>query len=240
MTAPAPPVANGLLDAIGATPMVELTRLAPSPDVRIFAKLEGANPTGSVKDRVALAMVREAEAAGLLQPGRTILEPSSGNTGISLALIGLLHGYPVRIVMPDNTTAERERLLRLYGAEIVHSPGAEGSNGAIRLAQRLADEDPALFMPYQYGNEANPAGPRARHRPGDPGPGPRCRRLRRGAGDRWHADRGRTSPQGGSSRRARHRRRADAGRDGPGPPLPGRGVRPAGPRRIRSSTTASS
>ena len=156
MTAPAPPVARGLLDAIGSTPMVELNRLAPSPDVRIFAKLEGANPTGSVKDRVALAMIREAEAAALLQPGRTILEPSSGNTGISLALVGLLHGYRVRIVMPDNTTAERERLLRLYGAEIVHSPGAEGSNGAIRLAQRLADEDPELYMPYQYGNEANP------------------------------------------------------------------------------------
>jgi cysteine synthase B len=156
VTAPAPPAANGLLETIGATPMVELTRLLPQPDVRIYAKLEGANPTGSVKDRVALAMIREAEAAGLLQPGRTILEPSSGNTGISLALVGLLHGYPVRIVMPDNTTAERERLLRLYGAEIVHSPGAEGSNGAIRLAQHLADEDPELYMPYQYGNEANP------------------------------------------------------------------------------------
>ena len=136
--------------------MVALSRIAPSPRIRIFAKLEGANPTGSVKDRVALAMVRQAEASGALRPGQTILEPSSGNTGISLALIGHLRGYPVRIVMPDNTTAERERLLRLYGAEIVHSPGVEGSNGAIRLAERLAAEDPDLFMPFQYGNEANP------------------------------------------------------------------------------------
>lgn len=156
MTAPVPPAVRGLLDTVGGTPMVELARLAPSPDIRLYAKLEGANPTGSVKDRVALAMIREAQASGVLTPGRTILEPSSGNTGISLALIGLLHGHPVRIVLPDNTTAERERLLRLYGAEIVHSPGAEGSNGAIRLAQRLADEDPDLFMPFQYGNDANP------------------------------------------------------------------------------------
>jgi cysteine synthase B len=136
--------------------MVELTHLAAHAGARLFAKLEGANPTGSVKDRIALAMIRDAEAAGDLAPGQTILEPSSGNTGISLALIGLLHGYRVRIVLPDNTTEERERLLRLYGAEIVHSPGEEGSNGAIRMAQRLADEDPELFMPYQYGNDANP------------------------------------------------------------------------------------
>lgn len=156
MTSPAPPSARGLLDTVGATPMVELTHLAPHADIRLFAKLEGANPTGSVKDRIALAMIHDAEAAGALKRGQTILEPSSGNTGISLALIGLLHGYRVRIVLPDNTTTERERLLRLYGAEIVHSPGEEGSNGAIRMAQRLADEDPDLFMPYQYGNAANP------------------------------------------------------------------------------------
>jgi cysteine synthase B len=145
-----------LLSAIGHTPMVELPHLAPSPRVRLLAKLEGANPTGSVKDRVAHAMLAEARGSGALQPGQTILEPSSGNTGISLAWIGRLLGYPVRIVMPDNTTTEREQLLRLHGAEIIPSPGAEGSNGAIRLAQRLAAEDPALFMPYQYGNEANP------------------------------------------------------------------------------------
>jgi [CysO sulfur-carrier protein]-thiocarboxylate-dependent cysteine synthase len=145
-----------VVDAIGNTPMVELPRLAPHPGVRLFAKLEGQNPTGSLKDRIARAMVLEALASGALQPGQTILEPSSGNTGISLAMIGSRLGHPVRIVMPDNTTAEREQLLRLYGAEIIPSPGAEGSNGAIRLAQQLAAEDPGLFMPYQYGNEANP------------------------------------------------------------------------------------
>jgi cysteine synthase len=145
-----------LLDAIGGTPMVELRRLAPAPRVRLFAKLEGANPTGSVKDRIARAMVLEARASGALQPGQTILEPSSGNTGISLALVGALLGHPVRIVMPDNTTPERTQLLQLYRAEIVSSPGAEGSNGAIRMAQQLAAADPTLFMPYQYGNPANP------------------------------------------------------------------------------------
>ena len=150
-----PNAAADLLRTIGNTPMVELPRLSP-PGVRLFAKLEDANPTGSVKDRVARAMLDDARASGLLAPGQTILEPSSGNTGISLAMIGRLLGHPVRIVMPDNTTPEREQLLRLYGAEIIHSPGAEGSNGAIRLAQRLASEDPTLFMPYQYGNEANP------------------------------------------------------------------------------------
>jgi cysteine synthase len=145
-----------LLSTIGDTPMVELQRLAPPGGARVFAKLEGANPTGSVKDRIAVAMVEAARAGGQLRPGQTIIEPSSGNTGISLALVGRLLGHPVRVVLPDNTTAEREQLLGLYGAEIIHSPGAEGSNGAIRLAQRLADDDPSLFMPYQYGNEANP------------------------------------------------------------------------------------
>jgi cysteine synthase B len=145
-----------LLDAIGHTPMVELRRLAPSPGARLFAKLEGANPTGSLKDRIARAMVLEARASGALQPGQMILEPSSGNTGISLAMVGALLGHPVRIVMPDNTTAERTQLLQLYRAEIILSPGAEGSNGAIRMAEALAAADPSLFMPYQYGNDANP------------------------------------------------------------------------------------
>jgi len=145
-----------LLDAIGGTPMVELRRLAGSSAVRLYAKLEGVNPTGSVKDRIARSMITEARASGALRPGQTILEPSSGNTGISLALVGSLLGHPVRIVMPDNTTAERTQLLKLYRAEIVYSPGAEGSNGAIRLAQLMADADPALYMPYQYGNPANP------------------------------------------------------------------------------------
>jgi cysteine synthase len=145
-----------LVSTIGSTPMVELSHLAPSPRFRLYAKLEGANPTGSVKDRIALAMLTEARESGALQPGQTILEPSSGNTGISLAWIGRLMGHPVRIVMPDNTTIEREQLLRLYGAEVVQSPGAEGSNGAIRLAQELSAGDATLFMPYQYGNLANP------------------------------------------------------------------------------------
>lgn len=145
-----------LVSTIGNTPMVELPHLAPSPSIRLYAKLEGANPTGSVKDRIARSMLLDARASGALQPGQTILEPSSGNTGISLAMIGGLLGHPVRIVMPDNTTPEREQLLRLYGAEIIFSPGAEGSNGAIRLAQELNAADPSLFMPYQYGNPANP------------------------------------------------------------------------------------
>jgi cysteine synthase B len=148
--------AGDLLSTIGNTPMVELSRIAPPDGARLFAKLEGANPTGSVKDRIALAMVEAARASGRLKPGQMILEPSSGNTGISLAVVGRLLGHPVRIVMPDNTTPEREQLLHLYGAEIVHSPGVEGSNGSVRLAQRLADADPSVFMPYQYGNEANP------------------------------------------------------------------------------------
>lgn len=145
-----------VVEAIGNTPMVELRRLAPNPGVRLFAKLEGNNPTGSLKDRVARAMVDEARASGALRPGQTILEPSSGNTGISLAMIGGRLGHPVRVVMPDNTTPERTQLLRLFGAEIVYSPGAEGSNGAIRLAHEIADAEPELFMPYQYGNQANP------------------------------------------------------------------------------------
>ncbi len=153
-TAVAP--ASDLIAAIGNTPMVEMRRLAPHDGVRLYAKLEGNNPTGSVKDRVARAMIESAITDGSLVPGQTILEPSSGNTGISLAMIGSRLGHPVRIVMPDNTTPEREQILRLFGAEIVFSPGAEGSNGAIRLAQGLADADPSVFMPYQYGNQANP------------------------------------------------------------------------------------
>jgi cysteine synthase len=145
-----------LLSAIGSTPTVELPHLAPSPRIRLYAKLEGANPTGSVKDRIARSMVLDARASGALRPGQTILEPSSGNTGISLALVGALLGHPVSIVMPDNTTVERTQLLQLYRAEIILSPGEEGSNGAIRMAQQLAAADPTLFMPFQYGNPANP------------------------------------------------------------------------------------
>jgi [CysO sulfur-carrier protein]-thiocarboxylate-dependent cysteine synthase len=148
--------ADELSAAIGDTPMVELRRVAPNRAIRLFAKLEWANPTGSVKDRVAQAMIADALASGALGEGQTILEPSSGNTGISLAMIGARLGHPVRIVMPDNTTPERTQLLRAFGAEIVYSPGVEGSNGAIRLAEELAAADPGLYMPFQYGNEANP------------------------------------------------------------------------------------
>jgi len=149
-------LAPSVLDLIGNTPLVELPRLSPKPDVRLYAKLEGANPTGSIKDRVALAMIDAAEATGELQPGRALLEPTSGNTGISLAMVAKLRGYPLTCVMPENATEERRRLLRIYGAEIVDSPAAEGSNGAVRLALELAERDPSWFMPFQYANEANP------------------------------------------------------------------------------------
>ncbi len=147
---------TGILGLIGSTPLVELERLSPSPSVRLYAKLEGQNPTGSIKDRVAKAMIDSAEASGELEPGRRLLEPTSGNTGISLALVAKLGGYPLTCVMPANVTEERRRLLRLYGAEIVESPPEEGSNGAVRLALELAERDPSYFMPFQYANEANP------------------------------------------------------------------------------------
>jgi [CysO sulfur-carrier protein]-thiocarboxylate-dependent cysteine synthase len=146
---------GSLLELIGNTPLVELRRLSPNPAVRIWVKLEGHNPTGSVKDRVALRMVEDAEASGALQPGKIILEPTSGNTGIGLALVGRLKGYRVTVVMPTNVSPERRQLLELYGAEVVDSPGERGSNGAIEVARELAD-DPRYFMPYQYGNPANP------------------------------------------------------------------------------------
>ncbi len=148
-------LAPSLLDLVGNTPLVELSRFAPGP-VSVYAKLEGQNPTGSIKDRIAKAMIETAEAAGELEPGRRLLEPTSGNTGISLALVAKLKGYPLTCVMPQNATAERRRLLRLYGAEIIDSPAAEGSNGAVRLALELAEREPSFFMPFQYANEANP------------------------------------------------------------------------------------
>jgi len=149
-------VADSLLSLVGNTPLVELKRLAPKASVRIYAKLEGQNPTGSIKDRVAKAMIEAAEASGELQPGRELLEPTSGNTGISLALIAKLKGYPLTCVMPDNATEERRRLLRLYGAKIIDSPGDQGSHGAVRLALELAEREPRYFMPFQYANPANP------------------------------------------------------------------------------------
>jgi len=148
--------AGSLLDLVGSTPLVELRRLSPPGGARLVAKLEGQNPTGSIKDRVAKAMIETAEAAGELAPGRELLEPTSGNTGISLALVAKLKGYTLTCVLPENATEERRRLLRLYGASIVESPGEEGSNGAVRLALAMAERDPRWFMPFQYANAANP------------------------------------------------------------------------------------
>jgi cysteine synthase B len=149
-------VAASILDLIGDTPLVEVSQLSPNPRVRILAKLEGQNPGGSVKDRIALAMVTDAEASGALTPGQTILEPSSGNTGIGLALVCRLKGYKLRIVLPENVSPERRQLLENFGAEVVSSPADEGSNGAVRKAQRMAAESPEVAFLYQYGNPANP------------------------------------------------------------------------------------
>jgi [CysO sulfur-carrier protein]-thiocarboxylate-dependent cysteine synthase len=145
--------AKNVLELVGNTPLVEL---APVGDVRIYAKLEGQNPTGSIKDRVAKAMIEAAEASGELERGRELLEPTSGNTGISLALVAKLKGYPLTCVLPENATDERKRLLQLFGATIVYSPPEEGSNGAVRLALELAERESRYFMPFQYANEANP------------------------------------------------------------------------------------
>lgn len=148
---------SSMLDLIGNTPLVELQRLSPSPAVRFFAKLEGQNPTGSVKDRIARAMIEAAERDGRLTPGCTILEPTSGNTGVSLAFVAKLKGYNVKVVMPDNMSPERTQLLRAYGAQIEYSDGVKGTNGSIVVAQEMAAADPDLILIYQYGNEANPS-----------------------------------------------------------------------------------
>jgi cysteine synthase len=147
--------ADDILGAVGNTPLVGIQRLSPTPTVRLWAKLEGQNPTGSLKDRIAVAMIEEAERSGELTTDRTILEPTSGNTGIALALVARRKGYRMLAVLPDNASEERLRLLELYGAEIVPSPAEKGTNGAIEVARRLA-EDPRYFMPFQYGNPANP------------------------------------------------------------------------------------
>ena len=148
---------NSILDLIGDTPMVDLSALSPNPQVRIVAKLEGQNPGGSVKDRIALAMITEAEKDGRLSSGKVLLEPSSGNTGIGMAMICQVKGYQLKIVMPENVSPERRQLLEVWGvAEIISSPGNEGSNGAVRLARRLAEENPEYVFLYQYANPANP------------------------------------------------------------------------------------
>ena len=146
---------DSLLDSVGHTPLVGLPRLSPSADVRLWAKLEDRNPTGSIKDRAALAMIAQAEADGLIKPGDTLLEPTSGNTGISLAMVAKQRGYKLICVMPENTSSERTQLLLMWGAEIIYSPAAGGSNEAVRVAKGLAAENPDWVMLYQYGNPAN-------------------------------------------------------------------------------------
>ncbi|HCJ34107.1 MAG TPA: cysteine synthase B, partial [Ktedonobacter sp.] len=147
---------SSILDTIGNTPLVELKSFSPRPDVHIFAKLEGANPSGSIKDRIAKKMIEEAEASGKLTTDSILIEPTSGNTGIALAMIARVKGYSFTAVMPDNVTRERRQMLELYGAHIIYSDGKQGSNGAVRLAKELAQSDERYFMLYQYGNEANP------------------------------------------------------------------------------------
>jgi cysteine synthase B len=149
-------VLSSVLEMIGNTPIVDVSQLSPNPDVRILAKMEGQNPAGSVKDRIALSMITEAEEDGTLTPGCTIIEPSSGNTGIAMAMICRIKGYHLKIVLPGNVSVERRQLLEVYGAEIIDSPGEEGSNGAVRRAIELADANPEWVFLYQYGNEANP------------------------------------------------------------------------------------
>ena len=150
------PVAANVLDLIGNTPMVDLSSLSPNPNVRIYGKLEGQNPGGSVKDRAAKWIIEAAEADGSLKPGQVILESSSGNTGIALAMIARVKGYRLKIVLPENVSIERRQLLEIWGAEIIWSPGGEGSNGAMRRAQKVAADHPEFFFPYQYGNPNNP------------------------------------------------------------------------------------
>jgi cysteine synthase B len=148
---------ESILDAIGNTPLVKLSRLSPKPGVNVYAKLEGANPTGSLKDRIALYMIRAAEESGALTPDKTILEPTSGNTGISLAMVARAKGYKLLCVLPDIVTPEREQLLRAFGADVVYAQGACSTNDAVFMAQRMLAEEPdKYFMPYQYGNENNP------------------------------------------------------------------------------------
>ena len=156
-TTPMPGLVNeSVLDMIGNTPVVDVSRLSPNPNVRIFAKLEMQNPFGSVKDRIAKAMIEQAEKLGRLTPGQTIVEPSSGNTGIALAAIAKLKGYPIKILMPSSVSIERRQMLEVFGAEVILTPGEEGSNGAVRRAEKLAAEHPEWCFLYQYGNDANP------------------------------------------------------------------------------------
>ena len=149
-------ISSSVLDLIGNTPMVDVSVLSPNPRVRIIGKLEGQNPFGSVKDRIAKQMILQAEEDGLLQPGQTIIEPSSGNTGIALAAIAQMRGYPIKILMPTSVSIERRQMLEVFGAEIILAPGEEGSNGAVKRAQVMAAQNPEWCFLYQYGNDNNP------------------------------------------------------------------------------------
>lgn len=155
LSSPATGVHPDVVTTIGNTPLVDVSAISPNPDVRILAKLESENPTGSIKDRTALSLILDAEERGVIKPGDTIMEPTSGNTGIALAMICRVRGYRLIAVLPDNVTEERRQMLRLFGAEIVESPGAQGSNGAVAMAKRLSEEK-GIYMPFQYGNAANP------------------------------------------------------------------------------------
>ncbi|MBR4433146.1 MAG: cysteine synthase family protein [Bacteroidaceae bacterium] len=149
-------ISNSILDTIGNTPMVRINRLNPNPNVNIYAKLEGFNPTGSIKDRIACAMVEQAERDGLLTPGKTIIEPTSGNTGIGLAIMGIVKGYPVEIVMSEAVSVERRKIIRSYGATVILTPAEQGTDGAIRLARRMVEENPdKYYMPDQFSNAGN-------------------------------------------------------------------------------------
>src|ERR1044071_5986920 len=220
-----------IVESVGNTPLVELPRLSPKADVRIYAKLEGHNPTGSVKDRVAKSMIEAAEAEGAIEPGQTILEPTSGNTGIALAMICRRKGYPLQVVMPDNVTEERTQLLKMYGAEIVYSEGAKGSNGAVEVALELA-ERPDFYMPYQYGNEANPLA----HYNGTAveilDELDEVAAFVGGLGTGGTPEGHRPPPKGGNPGDANLRSRADAGGAGPGPAQPRRRLHPADHRPL--------
>ena len=208
---------DSVLDMIGNTPMVDVSRLSPNPDVRILAKLEGQNPVGSVKDRIAKSMIEQAEKSGALQPGQTILEPSSGNTGIALATIARLKGYPIKIVMPENVSVERRQMLEVFGAEIILTPGEEGSNGAVRRAQAAGRRASRVVLPLPVRQRRQPAGALRGHRPRDLARLPGDHPLRRRPRHQRHADGRGSLPEGaepGRSRSSPSSRRSASGSRG--------------------------
>ena len=232
-------VNESVLDLIGHTPMVDVSALSPNPDVRILAKLESQNPFGSVKDRIAKAMIEDAEKHGHLRPGQTIVEPSSGNTGIALAAIARIKGYPIKILLPENVSIERRQMLEVFGAEIILTPGAEGSNGAVRRAEALAAEHPEWCFLYQYGNDANP---RAHYEGTGPEIWQDCPEI-----THFVAGLGTSGTLMGVGRFLKEqnpddqgdRRRAAARRAGRGPAQPRRGLHPARVRQLARAATSS-